>query len=805
MAGWAKQNPGLAGAGPGFCYSIPNHSSYSGSCDKLDPLIDKSAMAMHDNQLALFSSANPAPGVVRKYSKAEFTLDLCKKLILDHLANGEFHRLHERGNPTLRTALASSKRRDIAFKACQQMESQGLIEAAQIDDGITTHWIYKLRSAPCPDVAPVDSSDSGLESFSETLKARVFKYIAGAGGEWVSLFSKKQGGLYNLHSAHRPDAIKACQELESEGLIESQIKGQTQAMYRLVCDISANAAHKDDDLNLPLKADELVLTNQEFYESIQSADPEKLGQPYYASWSTSLERSLRHCLEMLKNAELFDGKYEAISRGLNSGRWSWSDVVIAFECLTAGVIPGKRATKGKCILVKPSSGSGPSPATTSLPDSEPVEAEVVAVETVAIVPAPPAMPPAVTDEAIDLSGLTLDELVYDEVKRNYALRQFEKRAARKILDGVCQSVGLQLPWLEVDGESYIPTDAVAELYGVERDSVNVTYNRKPALFAPITRRFDGEDLVCLKSRILSLSVIDSESITLRERWSEAVSQARNVIGFTALAVLGLSNISETPRAKIVNMAIIAALGNYYPAMERAAGAGKTELGRTMTNADIAELVYQNLDLRMTEHYQSLKTDLELIKSGVNDLRSRLGSNLYDDLHKLLNEIVSNFFQAEQWLMSAKKIENLVAAHADLNPTVRELLIDVQFMLKSKRAYVTDLVENDHIQFLWEHALYKGKCPVSYEQIVGEVDGEIVALKDDITGKKLGQSDHNFQVNKASHAMTWFVSTAVNQRLNHDEAYRDEVQSKFKVYQEELKKWLANRKDTGQLNIFSPAS
>lgn len=158
---------------------------------------------------------------------------------------------------------------------------------------------------------------------------------------------------------------------------------------------------------------------------------------------------------------------------------------------------------------------------------------------------------AITDKAIDLSGLTLDELVYDEVKRNYALRQFDQRAARKILDGVCQSVGLQLPWLEVDGESYIPTEAVAEFYGVERDSVNVTYNRKPALFAPITKRFDGEDLVCLKSRVLSLSVIESDSITLRERWSEALDMTRHVIGFTELAVLGLSNISETPRAKIV--------------------------------------------------------------------------------------------------------------------------------------------------------------------------------------------------------------------------------------------------------------
>jgi len=78
--------------------------------------------------------------------------------------------------------------------------------------------------------------------------------------------------------------------------------------------------------------------------------------------------------------------------------------------------------------------------------------------------------------------------------------------------------------------------------------VNFNYNRKPALFAPITRKFDGEDLVYLRSRVLSLRVTESDSVTLRERWSKVLDMARNVIGFTALAVLGLSNISETPRA-----------------------------------------------------------------------------------------------------------------------------------------------------------------------------------------------------------------------------------------------------------------
>jgi len=74
--------------------------------------------------------------------------------------------------------------------------------------------------------------------------------------------------------------------------------------------------------------------------------------------------------------------------------------------------------------------------------------------------------------------------------------------------------------------------------------VNFNYNRKPALFAPITKKFDGEDLVSLRSRVLSLSVTDSESVTLRERWSEAVSQARHVIGFTELAVLAIPKLID---------------------------------------------------------------------------------------------------------------------------------------------------------------------------------------------------------------------------------------------------------------------
>lgn len=491
------------------------------------------AMAIPESQLALFppsAVASSTPAKFRKYTKAEFTPDLCRRLILDHLADGKLHRLHERDNPTLRAALAGVERQDIAFSVCERLISEGLIECVRVDDRSGTHLWYKLRpgvsvSTPSTssDSKPVmlssksDDLDSG--SLPEKLKAKALAFIASANGGWVHLFGSKEGSLASLTSTSRTVAIKACQELEAEGLIESRMLCRTQIAYRLVCDSYPDATQKDRDLcpqsDPVLEHGELVLTKQEFYQCIQSTKEGKLGQPHYKDWR-SLERSLRQCLTRLNSAHLFDGRYEAISRGLASkhpGKWLWSDIEMAFNCLTTASIPGQRVAKAnRPVLVKPVS-SPDSSFTASPPCPNPVKAEIVPVDSVAITPAPP---PAATDEAIDLSGLTPEDLLYNEVKRNYVLRKFDQRAARRILDQVCQSVGRVLPWLEIDGEYYIPTDSVAELYGVERDSVNANRENKSPLFSPITRKIEGQDLVNLRSHLNSLRVTESDSVTLRE-------------------------------------------------------------------------------------------------------------------------------------------------------------------------------------------------------------------------------------------------------------------------------------------------
>lgn len=203
-------------------------------------------------------------------------------------------------------------------------------------------------------------------------------------------------------------------------------------------------------------------------------------------------------------------------------------------------------------------------------------------------------------------------------------------------------------------------------------------------------------------------------------------------------------------------------------------------------------------IKAVNQISQMQKSIDVLASTVNSGMTGIMSGMTEMEQRILNQIgqsglnkvnllkdldVFDMPSAEEWLRRFEKLIDMVSEISNGNDEIR---LSVDRLLKGKRDEVTKKLELSHALFLWNHPVYKGCCPVTGDQIVGLING-IPDVTRDENGRKKGEVDHNFAVNRADKCTTWLVSTPVNRRANNDSGYRIELQPKFQVYQCDLSK------------------